>query len=90
MPKVYNVRNLHRPIGCKMVDRSTPYGNPSPMRCEADRDRVCDEFEAWVMLPEQAGLRAQAKAELKGFNLLCWCAPKRCHAETWLRIVNEE
>ncbi len=31
-----------------------------------------------------------AKHPGKGHDLLCWCAPKRCHAETWICIANEE
>lgn len=92
MPKVYNMRHKRWPANAKKVDRSTIYGNPFILEGndEEDRNVVCDMFEVWVKLPAQAPLRAQAKAELKGHDLLCWCAPKRCHAETWLCIANEE
>jgi len=90
MPKVYNMRTKGWPINAKKVDRSTPYGNPFIMTNESQRDKVCDQFEAWIRQPLQAKIRAQAKADLKGCDLLCWCAPKRCHADTWLCIANEE
>lgn len=89
MPKVYSLRNKPWPKCAVKVDRSTPYGNPFVMKEESDRDRVCDLFDNWVRLPNQTGLRTQAKRELKGKDLLCWCAPARCHAETWLCIANE-
>lgn len=90
MPKVINLRTKDCPKNTKIVDRSTPYGNPFIMHSDGDRDQVCDLFATWVKLPEQAKLRAQAKIELKGHDLACWCAPKRCHADTWLAIANEE
>lgn len=90
MPKVYNQRVKPYPSTCKSVDRSTPYGNPFIISKHLDRDAVCDLFDAWVFKPEQAALRAKAKVELKGHDLLCWCAPLRCHASTWLCIANAE
>ncbi len=30
------------------------------------------------------------KAELKGKDLVCWCAPKACHAETIMEIANAD
>jgi len=88
MPQVYNLRSKKWPEGAKKVDRSTPYGNPFVMKNESQRDYVCDAFDAWVMLPEQAALREQAKRELRGQDLLCWCSPSRCHGLTWLKIAN--
>lgn len=31
-----------------------------------------------------------ALSELKGKNLICWCAPLECHADILLRLANEE
>lgn len=89
MPMVYNKRYKY-PATAKRVDRSTPFGNPFVMGTHGTRDEVCDKFEQWVQKPEQAELRAKAKTELKGFDLVCWCAPLRCHATTWLCIANSE
>jgi hypothetical protein len=27
-------------------------------------------------------------AELRGKNLVCWCAPERCHAEVLIELAN--
>ena len=71
------------------VDRSSDYGNPFVMNgaTDAERDRVCDLFEqyaAWRLSVEPEWLKP-----LRGKNLACWCAPKRCHGETLLRLANE-
>lgn len=31
-----------------------------------------------------------AKKELKGKDLVCWCAPKLCHGDVLLEIANVE
>lgn len=89
MPKVYNVKRGDAPAGAVRVDRSSKWGNPFVMRDQShtERNRVCDEFEALVA--RKPSMVAAIKAELRGKDLVCWCAPKRCHADTLLRIANE-
>lgn len=87
-PQVFNWADLGRrlPPGCKAVDRRTAFGNPFHISSAMNRDQVCDAFEAWVAT--QPELIERARRELRGFNLVCHCFPKRCHASTWLRIAN--
>ncbi len=73
--------------GAMVVDRGTNWGNPFIMRDESDRDRVCDLYEQyakWRLTVEPMWL-----TPLIGKHLACWCAPKRCHAETLIRLANE-
>lgn len=87
MPKVLNKRTHGVPVGAIYVGRPSKWGNPFVMHDERDRDNVCDAYEQW--LRERPHLIAQAKRELIGSDLVCWCAPRRCHAETLLRVANE-
>lgn len=74
------------------VDRSTVVGNPFPMRSEAQRDEVCRKYNEYfgniVKNPDSNKefmdyLRYIYKvSRLHNIALGCWCAPKRCHAET--------
>lgn len=70
------------------VGRPSVWGNPFTMKDEADRDRVCDLFDKY------AAWRLQYEPEwllpLRGKVLGCYCAPKRCHAETLDRLANKE
>ena len=70
----------------RRVDRSTAFGNPYFLKNQNDEDerrRVCEAFEAYFYAPEQEELREQVWHELREAPALwCWCAPKRCHAET--------
>ena len=68
------------------VDRGTDWGNPFVMQSEKDRDRVCDLYEQyaqWRLTVEPDWLD-----KLRGKSLACWCAPRRCHADTLLRLAN--
>lgn len=60
---------------------ASPYHNPFRMRDEADRSYVCDQFEREV-LPK---LNVEA---LRGQDLICYCAPKRCHCDALLKAAN--
>lgn len=53
------------------------------MRSEADRDRVCEAFAQTPWHSAQlAYFQTILEAARKGdVVLLCWCAPKRCHAD---------
>jgi hypothetical protein len=89
------------PRGAVYVGRPTKWGNQfyeghSAVRAVAEvcRSEVTPElvllvFRNWVMAPEQHRLREEARRELRGKPLVCWCALERpCHADTWLEIAN--
>lgn len=69
------------------VDRlSSNYGNPIVVIEEKDRDTACDmfmEYAIWRIKRQPHWLDP-----LKGKYLGCWCAPKRCHADTLLILAN--
>lgn len=73
------------------VDRGTPLGNPFRMYSESDRDLVCARYEAYLARKIQNPASPVTRELRRLFNLYCrghdlalacWCAPKRCHAES--------
>lgn len=83
--------------GAIYVGRGSPLGNPFPMSGEEERDYVCDSYEVWIqdkiatgykpVLNELARLTVLSQ---KGDLILgCFCAPKRCHADTIKKLVEE-
>lgn len=73
------------------IMRGTPLGNPFEMldRSDAERNRVCDEFHDWLRRkwktngPARAELeRLYALAQQGPLELVCCCAPKRCHGDS--------
>lgn len=74
MPRVLNKYRDQIPGDAVYCGRGSPYGNPFVMGRDGDRDTVCDRFEIEV-LPT---LNVSA---LRGKDLVCFCAPKRCHCD---------
>ena len=80
------------PPSAVYVGHPSPWENPFPMENEAARDRACDAFEFY------AAMRLAQEPDwldpLRGRDLVCWCQspgdrrPRRCHAETLLRLAN--
>lgn len=78
------------------VDRASILGNPFVLEKESQRDKVCDDYAIWF--DEQLSKPA-FKYELKKLKdileehgkleLFCWCVPKRCHAETIKKYLEE-
>lgn len=73
-------------------------GNPFVMHTEAERDIVCEKYEVYFIIQTvinetfNAYLRDILSA-LKTYGrveLYCWCAPKRCHAETIKRWLEKQ
>lgn len=95
MPRVWNKRAQDVPMEAVYVGRPTKFGNPfshlpSTLAAYrvATRDEAVDAFERWLV--EQPGLVAAVRRELRGRDLVCWCAPARCHAEVLVRVANED
>jgi hypothetical protein len=72
------------------VGRPTPLGNPFRLLREEDRDKVVDQYATWLDQqlhrgnPEVVQALGELYEALKrrgNITLLCFCAPKRCHAE---------
>lgn len=71
-----------------IVDRRTPYGNRFRMKndSDAERNRVCEAYAVWLearLEKDSAFLDPLLGARRLG----CWCAPKRCHAESIARAI---
>jgi len=86
-PKVCNkYHNTARP-GAVYIGRGSPYGNPFVIGRDGDRNEVCEKYAA--MLKNDPALIELVKARLKGKDLICFCAPKRCHGDILLKVANE-
>lgn len=86
MPKVYNKHHGDAPADAVNVMRPHPLGNPFKIGRDGARDEVCDKYEAW--LAECLDVGAFTLEPLRGRDLVCCCAPLRCHADTILRLAN--
>jgi len=72
------------------------WGNPFKITDKTTRDDVLRMYEEWIY--KQPKLMEQAKKELKGKILACWChngdrtadQPPYCHGDILARIANED
>ncbi len=77
-------------IGREVPDHGLPaskWGNPFVMADESDaeRERAIAAYRDWVQ--QQPELMASL-GELKGKRLGCWCAPKRCHGNVLVELID--
>jgi len=74
--------------GRAMPDRNlpeSPWANPFRIGSDGDRDEVIRKHRVWLF--EHPQLAARVKEELYGKILGCWCAPQRCHCDTYVELA---
>jgi hypothetical protein len=78
---VWNKRDPRTPADAVYVGRGSPWGNPFVIGKHGNRDEVCDRFEREV-------LPTLDVTPLQGRDLVCFCAPLRCHADALARAAS--
>lgn len=86
MPRVYNRYDPSAPPDARYIGRGTIAGNPYKIGRDGTRNEVCDKYEARVEADPE--LKASLIEYCRGHDLLCFCAPRRCHGDYLLRISN--
>jgi hypothetical protein len=82
------VLNKHRdgvPEGAVFIGRGGKWGNPFRIGPGGDCAAVIARHEAW--LRTRRDLLASLD-ELRGKDLVCFCAPAPCHGDLLLRLAN--
>jgi hypothetical protein len=80
MGKVHNRHHNTAPADAAYIGRGSPWGNPFVIGKDGSRDDVCDRFEAEILPTLDIEV-------LRGRDLVCFCAPKRCHGDSILRAL---
>ena len=80
-------------------NKGSVLGNPFKMKHEGDRDRVVHQYHQWLeqhFQQDPNGLVCQEVHRIanqvkrgRNVNLVCWCAPKRCHGDIVKAKVEE-
>jgi hypothetical protein len=87
-------RGARLPPGTVCVDRSTKWGNEvsRPVAKTYEAHAACvEEYRAKLMAPAGDAKREEARRELRGRNLACYCPlDLPCHADVLLAIANGE
>ena len=87
-PKVLNKKKIgYVPKGAVYIGRPSVYGNPFEIVRDGTREEVVRKYEVWLRSnPERMAL---FRKHLAGKDLVCFCAPLKCHGDVLLKIANE-
>jgi len=93
-PRLFNIkRDKDIPSEAVYIGRGTwrgqrsELGNPFAIGVDGGRYEVCDKFQEWAST--QPDVMAKIES-LRGKDLVCYCAPYRCHGDWILRMANRE
>lgn len=67
------------------VGRGSKWGNPFHIGIHGTREEVIRKYYLWLMM---RGDLLASLSELRGRDLVCFCAPKQCHADALLKLAN--
>lgn len=85
MARVLNKHSMREEdrVNSVYIGRGSPWGNPFKIGINGNRDEVCDKFGAHI-------LPILDIEPLRGKNLVCFCAPLRCHGDSILLKLRGE
>jgi hypothetical protein len=86
MPKVLNKRRDGIPEGAVYIGRGGKWGNPFVIGEDGTRAEVIAKYRQMIM--GSPGLLDRLH-ELRGKDLVCWCAPQACHGDVLLELANK-
>lgn len=90
LPRVINLRDTAAVTAAQKdgtfvrIDRTTRWGNPFRMTTEADRATVIAQYRVWIATESDL---LDALPTLRGKSLACWCAPRPCHGDVLVALV---
>lgn len=84
-PRVLNKRRAGIPPEAVYIGRPSIWGNPFVIGADGDRVTVISKYERWLV--QQNDLVGRLD-ELRGKDLVCFCAPAACHGDVLLRLAN--
>lgn len=84
-PRVLNRKNGF-PKGAIYVGRPSVWGNPYVIGKDGTRKEVIAQYAVYFYASKKLLARIE---ELRGKDLVCWCAPLDCHASILLAEANK-
>jgi len=85
MCKVLNKHRTGVPAGAVYIGRGSKWGNPFVIGRDGDRATVIAKYERYLRTRHDL---LRALDELRGSDLVCYCAPQSCHGDLLLWLAN--
>ena len=80
--KVWNKRDKNVPKNAVYIGRGSMWGNPFVIGKDGSRDDVCDKYAEYLENQVNSNrVTLQQLVSLHGKDLVCFCAPLRCHGD---------
>ncbi|RVU18459.1 DUF4326 domain-containing protein [Methylobacterium oryzihabitans] len=71
--------------GAVYIGRGSKWGNPFVIGKDGTRAEVIEKYGRWLA---DQHLLLRALDELRGRDLVCWCAPLACHGDLLKTLAN--
>jgi hypothetical protein len=86
MPRVLNKKTDEIPPDAIYIGRPSKWGNPFVLGRHGDREYCVERYRRMIedALDRNGGLLE----ELRGKDLVCFCAPLSCHGDVLLELAN--
>ena len=72
------------------------FGNPFILKRDGNRKTVINKFEKWIrgkdyprLYPKRRKWILENLCNLKGKKLGCFCKPKACHGDVYIKLIKE-
>lgn len=87
MCKVLNTRKVGKRSSAKQIyiGRPSKWGNPFVIGRDGSRAEVIAKYGAWIVTQTRL---MDALDELRGRDVVCWCAPLACHGDVLVELAN--
>ena len=86
MLTVHNKHKSTAPADAVYVGRPTKWGNPFVIGRDGTRQQVVQKYKDYILSNES--LLSQIH-ELRGKDLICFCAPQQCHGDVLIELANQ-
>ena len=77
------------PLDAVYVGRPSKWGNPFVIGRDGTREEVIAKYVEYLMETEHTTGLLLDIGELRGKDLVCFCAPLPCHADVLLGLANK-
>jgi hypothetical protein len=86
MPAVHNKYKATAPSNAIYIGRPSKWGNPFAIGKDGNRQEVVQKYKDYIL--SNQSLLSQIE-ELRGKDLVCFCAPQQCHGDILIELANQ-